>query len=137
MRLTWRDGIATVLVGVAVAVYWVWMGGTEVFGLASNRAVAGVLLILGIAGCYTARSYFEAIYGAGGLNRPPMLYVVLVSATGIVALVAAMATLIGGSTITLTILIVAMIGLWAMATVRHLATHRPVTNREQHLAAIR
>ncbi len=132
MRLTWKDGLATVFVGSAVAVYGIWMAASEVLGLTTTRAVSAVVLILGIAGCYAARSYFESIYGAAGGTRPPLTYVVLVSAFGIVALVAAVVALIGGSTAALTTLIAAMVILWAMATVHHLTM-----GRAHDLAAVR
>ena len=132
MRLTWKDGLATVFVGSAVAVYGIWMAGTEVLGLTTTRAVSVAVLILGIAGCYAARSYFGAIYGADGGTRTSVPYLVLVSAFGIVALVAAVIALIGGSTAALTTLIVAMVILWAMATVHHLTM-----DRAHDLAAVR
>jgi hypothetical protein len=59
-------------------------------------------------------------------------YLVLVSAFGIVALVAAVVALIGGSTAALTTLIAAMVILWAMATVHHLTM-----GRAHDLAAVR
>jgi len=149
MRLTWRDGLATVFVGSAVAVYGMWMAGTDVLGLTTTRAVATVVLILGMAGCFAARSYFESIYGAGAGSgdgpdtRPPVLYVVLVSAFGVVALASAVVALIGGSTAALTALIVAMVVLWVLATVHHLTMDRAVNtdgvtmDRAQHPTAVR
>jgi len=132
MRLTWKDGLATIFVGSAVAVYGFWMAGVEVFGLASTRAVSTVVLILGIAGCFAARSFFEAIYGVGRAGRSSTPYAVLVTTIGIVALAAAIVALIGASTVALTILVIAMVALWAMATVRHLSM-----NRSRDLAAVR
>jgi hypothetical protein len=58
--------------------------------------------------------------------------VVLVTTIGIVALGAATVALIGGSTVALTTLIIAMVVLWAMATIRHLSM-----NRSRDLAAVR
>jgi len=132
MRLTWKDGLATIFVGIAVAVYGFWMAGGEAFGLASTRAVSTLVLILGIAGCFAARSFFEVIYGADRRGRPSTPYVVLVTTIGIVALGAATVALIGGSTVALTTLIIAMVVLWAMATIRHLSM-----NRSRDLAAVR
>ncbi len=132
MRLTWKDGLATIFVGSAVAVYGFWMDAVEVFGLAITRAVSTEVLILGIAGCFAARSSFEAIYGIGRGGRPSTPYVVAVTTIGIVALAAAIVALIGASTVALTILVIAMVALWAMATVRHLSM-----NRSRDLAAVR
>ena len=124
MRLTWKDGLATIFVGSAVAVYGFWMAGVEVFGLTSTRAVSAVVLVLGMAGCFAARSFFEAIYGVGRDGRPTTPYVVLVTTVGIVALAAAVVALIGGGTVALTTLVIAMTVLWAMATIRHLTLNR-------------
>ena len=124
MRLTFKDGLATVFVGCAVAVYGFWMTDGEVLGLTTTRAVSAVVLILGIAGCTTARSFFEGIYGAEEGVRPPMPYVIGVSAVGILALGSAVVALIGGSTSALTTLIIAMIILWVMATGHHLSMAR-------------
>jgi hypothetical protein len=52
---------------------------------------------------------------------------VLVTTVGVAALGAAGVALIAGSTVALTILVVALIALWAMATIRHLSMNR---NRE-------
>jgi hypothetical protein len=46
--------------------------------------------------------------------------VVLVTTIGIPALAAAIVALIGGSAVALTTLIIAMVALWAMATIRHI-----------------
>ena len=131
MRLTWRDGLATVFVGGAAALYGFWMTDSEVIGLTTTRAVAAVVLVLGMAGCFAARSFFEAMYSTRGETSPPMAYVVLVSSVGLVALVAALVALIGSSTAALTTLVVAMVVLWALATVRHLAM-----TRTHNLAAV-
>jgi hypothetical protein len=107
MRITWQDGLATVLVAAAVALYGLWLGGTVILGL-------------GITACLSARSHLADVYGAGTGPRPPLPYVVLVSALGAVALVAAIIALLGGSTAALAALVAAMVALWAAATVRHL-----------------
>jgi uncharacterized protein GlcG (DUF336 family) len=117
--------LATVFVGLAVALYASWLAGTEILGLSSTRAFTVAILVLGMAGCYTARSYFESIYGANGRNRAPLPYTVLVSVLGGVALVAAVVALIGGAGVgggsALTVLVLSMIALWATATIRHQA----------------
>jgi hypothetical protein len=120
MRITWQDGLATVLVAAAVALYGLWLGGTVIFGLAGPRGLAAVILGLGITACLSARSHLADVYGAGTGPRPPLPYVVLVSALGAVALVAAIIALLGGSTAALAALVAAMVALWAAATVRHL-----------------
>lgn len=100
------------------------MAGTDLGWLSGARAITVVILGLGVAGCYTAGSYFEAVYGAGQGPRPPMPYVILVSTIGGVAMVSAIIALIGGSSAALTTLVVAMIALWVLARVRHLTVNR-------------
>lgn len=75
MSLTWRDGLATALVGAAGVFYLLWVGGTTVAGLSGPRALAVAIFALGIGGCTTARSNMEAVYGVGGRARPAVLYV--------------------------------------------------------------
>ena len=43
MRLTWRDGLASVFVGVAALMYSVWVAGVGVFGLGIRGLAAWCL----------------------------------------------------------------------------------------------
>jgi hypothetical protein len=123
MSLTWKDGLASVFVGAAVVLYMLSQGGTTVAGLSGPRALAVAIFGLGIGGCYTAKSQMEAVYGVGGRPRPPLLYVVLASVLGGVMLVAGIVAIYGGSTAALATLTAAMIALWALASIRHWASH--------------
>jgi hypothetical protein len=123
MSLTWKDGLATVFVGAAVALYLLSQGGTAVAGLSGPRALAVAVFGLGIGGCYTAKSHMGHVYGVGGRPRPPLLYVVLASVLGGVMLVAEIVALTGGSTAALATLTAAMVALWTLATIRHGASH--------------
>jgi uncharacterized membrane protein len=123
MSLTWKDGLATALVGAAGVLYLLWVGGTTVAGLSGPRALAVAIFALGIGGCTTARSNMEAVYGVGGRPRPPVLYVVLTSVLGGLTLVAGVVAISGGSTATLAPLTGTMVALWALATIRHGASH--------------
>jgi hypothetical protein len=123
MRLSWKDGLATVLVAVAVVAFAVWSAGASIAGI-SGRGLVVAIFLLGIAGCYTAQSHFETVYGANGTTRPPVAYVVLVSAVGALATVAGVVALIVGGGLAVTTLLLAMIAMWILATVRHqLPTH--------------
>lgn len=65
MRLTWRDAVATVLVGVVVAAA---LAATRSWGwplLGSYRAAIGVLAVVGVAACSTAGG------GAGVATKEP------------------------------------------------------------------
>jgi hypothetical protein len=118
MHLTWKDGLATVFVGLAVVLFVVWSAGAAVSGI-SGRGLVVAILLLGIAGCYTARSQFETFYGVNGTTRPPLAYVVLVSVVGALATVAGIVAVIGGGTVAVTTLLLAMVVMWILATVRH------------------
>ena len=114
MRMTWRDGLATVFVLVAVLVYVLWLAGVEVFGL-GVRGVGAVVLGLGLAA-----SVIAVVYGVGaGLLHAHKGYLAAASFVGLVACVAGVATLLNASELMLGVLVVATVTLWAMATIRH------------------
>ena len=50
MSLTWKDGLATVFVGVAAVLYLLWAGGTTVSGLSGPRALTVAIFGLGVGG---------------------------------------------------------------------------------------
>ncbi len=114
MRLTWRDGLATVFVGVAALMYSLWLAGISVLGL-GVRGLGGVVLGLGVAASVTA-----VVYGVGaGLLRASKAYLGISSLIGLAALIAGVITLVSASEPMLGVLVVATILLWVMATVRH------------------
>ena len=114
MRLTWRDGLATVFVGVAALMYSLWLAGISVLGLGA-RGLGGVVLGLGVAASVTA-----VVYGVGaGLLQASKVYLGISSLIGLVALVAGVITLVSASEPMLDVLVVATVLLWVMATVRH------------------
>jgi hypothetical protein len=123
MSLTWKDGLATALVGAAVALYLLWVGGTTVAGLTGTRAVTVAVFALGVGGCYTARSEMEAVYRVSGGPRRSLLYVVPATILGGVTLVSGIVTFAGGGDAALATLTVAMVALWALATFRHSTSH--------------
>ena len=114
MRLTWRDGLATVFVGVAALMYFLWLAGIGVLGL-GVRGLGGVVLGLGVAASVTA-----VVYGVGaGLLQASKVYLVTASLIGLVALIAGAITLVWANETMLAALVVATLVLWVMATVRH------------------
>ena len=114
MRLKWRDGLASVFVGVAALAYFLWLAGIGVLGL-GVRGLGSVVLGLGVAASVTA-----VVYGVGaGLLRASKVYLGISSLIGLVALVAGVITLISASEPMLDVLVVATVLLWVMATVRH------------------
>jgi hypothetical protein len=120
MRLTIRDGLATVFVAVAAAVYVPWVTGAALTGW-SVRVTAAVVFALGWAACMTDQKQLAVVYGASSEGRrPPAAYVVLVSAIGAVALVAGVIALVTSSAALLATLAASMAGLWLVATARHI-----------------
>ena len=131
MRLTWRDGLATVFVFVAVLLYVSWLAGMELLGTSSARVVGGVVLGLGLAASVTA-----VVYGVGaGLFRASKAYLALASMIGLAALVAGVIALVSGNEMMLGALVFATAALWAMSTVRHmLETGTRVEDEQGHLS---
>ena len=122
MTLTRKDGAATVLTALAVLVFaaahesWnVWLVGS------SNRWAAAVVLLLGVATCSLGTDREEE-------GRDTTTTVL--SAIGMVALLAGLWALAMGSLNALTLLVVAIVALWAASTARHAshATHRSVAH---------
>ena len=114
MRLTWRDGLATMFVGVAALSYFLWLAGIGMLGL-GVRGLGGVVLGLGVAASITA-----VVYGVGAkLLQASKFYLVIASLIGLVALIAGVITLVSGNEPMFAVLVVATLVLWVMATVRH------------------
>lgn len=126
MRLTARDVVATVLIGIAQAIYLLWYDGTPLPGFGSPRAVAAAFLVLAWATCAGA-----VARDIDAFQEAPKLYLATASALGAVALVAAITVLVSGSTSMLAVLAIVTGVLWAMATVRHaLAAAKPAPAAE-------
>jgi hypothetical protein len=116
MRLTWRDGLATVFVLIAAILYLSWLAWGAVFGISSASVLGGVVLGLGLAASVTA-----VVYGVGaGLLRASKVYLAFASVFGLAALVAGVIVLVSENEAMLGALVVATVVLWAMATVRHM-----------------
>lgn len=124
MRLTWRDGSATLLVAAAAAVYALWATGTAMAG-ASITVIAAVVFGLGWAACLTDQREMQIVYGADRQHlRPPLSYIMFTSAMGVMTLGAGIAALVTASDAALVILLAGLIALWVLATARHiLATY--------------
>ena len=121
MRLTWKDGLATLFVGAAAVIYALWQTEAGMTGI-STRALGAAVFALGWAGCVSNAASMAVVYGvAPGRQRPPLVYVVTVSFLGAVALAAGIITMVGSNEATLATLVGALVALWAMSTVRHAA----------------
>ena len=121
MRLTWRDGIATVLVAAGVAFFLFWLAGWTPDSV-SAATVAAALLVLGVAASLSA-----VVPGFEELRHAPIAYLAVTSALRIVALSAGVLAVLDGETVMVGVLTVATATLWVLATARHLTVpHAPL-----------
>lgn len=118
MILTWRDAVSTILTGASAAAYGVHIADS---GLTARMSAVAVL-VLGAAAAAVAHSRI-LIEGAA---KPTFIVIaVLIS----VAVAAAANALTAGGGAALILLVGCVMGLWALAIVRHLRAGR-VTDRE-------
>jgi nucleotide-binding universal stress UspA family protein len=97
-----RDVVAGVLVALAVVV-WVVGGVAEVF--LSTRATALAVVVLGLAACLVGGWWMRPMLGDPAVMRP-------LAALGVLAALAAGATLVTGSLATLLVLVLLTAALW-------------------------
>jgi hypothetical protein len=124
MRLTWKDGLATLLVATAAVLYALWAVGGIMPGV-STRWMTVIAFALGVAACTANQHELGEVYGATREGpRPAGLYIALATALGIVMLVAGILAFVLASETTLATLVAAMAALWLIATARHALTGR-------------
>jgi hypothetical protein len=122
MRLSVRDGLATMFVAAAVVVYGLWASGAALASW-SAREIATAVFALGFITCVTDQKQMAVVYGAAsGQRRPPTAYTALVSVLGAAALAAGIIALVTGSTAMVAALTAAVAALWFAATARHALT---------------
>jgi hypothetical protein len=124
MRLTWRDGMATLFVAAAVVVFALWRSDTAMTEM-STRAMAVVVFALGWLACTSDAKRMASVYTPGAADHLPMGYMVPASLLGLVALVAGIWAIAAASETMLAVLVGAMVILWLMATVRHMVEASP------------
>jgi hypothetical protein len=120
MSLPKRDVLATVLVAAAGVLYWLWAAGSAPPGLGSVRATGIVILALGFVASASAvvPSFDQLMHG----NKA---YVAVTSIIGLVAFAGGLQMLIADSETGLGVVMIAMVVLWAIATVHHVMLARP------------
>ena len=120
MKLTFRDATTTALAALVVAATvavtqgWAWPM------LGSTRAGIVAVGILGVAMCSIGTRTEDMATKEAFVHHPGMI---LGSALGAVALVLLIAGLIVGTEALLVALASVLVLLWAIATIRHAATH--------------
>ena len=121
MSISWRDRIATLLVAAATLIYLLWLTG-PLEGLTAS-SIAVLVLALGFIASASA-----VVPGFAGLLSGSRMYLALASLGGLVALVCGVLTVAQATEQTLAMLVVATIGLWVAATVRHAMVHHPTAS---------
>ena len=117
MRLTWRDGVTTVTMGLVTAVYLAFLLGADLPIVDTVRGTTATVLILGmVGGCG-----FSGLDGAGKTGLSKFL-VGLASVFGVVALAAGIVGLVNAKPAALAVLFGATAALWLTATLRHAFT---------------
>jgi len=124
MRLSWRDGLATLLVAAAAGLYGLWAADALMPGL-SVRWMTVIAFALGFTACLADQREMGEVYGATREGpRPPGSYVAVPTALGVVMLVAGVLAFVLASQVMLATLVAAMVGLWLLATGRHAVSGR-------------
>jgi hypothetical protein len=112
MNLTWRDGIATVLVAAAAVVYGLWI--LDMVDGLTTEAVAVIVLGLGFLA-----SALAVVPGFATLMSGSKAYMATASIIGVAALVGGILTIVNGTEETLAVLVLSTLVLWGLATARH------------------
>lgn len=114
MKLTWKDGVTTVTMGLVTAAYLAFLLGADMPIVDTVRGTTATVLILGmVGGCG-----FSGLDNTAktGLSR---FLVGLASVFGATALTAGIVGLATANTVALAVLFGATAALWFTATARH------------------
>lgn len=114
MRLSTRDWIASVLVAAGVVVAAGWWAGVPAIRTLDIRAAAVVVMALGVPASAAA-----VVPGFAGLIHGSREYLLGASGLGLLALGAAVLTVLNESEAAFATLVFLMVVLWIIATVRH------------------
>ena len=114
MHLPKRDIIATGLVFAAVVLYMLWDAGSALPGMSGTRATGLVVLALGFAASATAvvPTFDQLLHG----NK---IYLAVTALIGLIAVIGGAPMLVAASETGLAVVMIAMVGLWLIATIHH------------------
>ena len=128
MKVPKRDILATALVAVAGVLYGLWATGSW----SNVRATGAVVLALGFVASASA-----VVPGFEQLLRGNKAYLAVTCVIGLVAFVAGVQMLIAASGTGLTVMMIAMGVLWAIATIHHtlLARRMPLAESTMPVVA--
>ena len=119
MRLPKRDLIATGLVAVAVVLYLVWAAAWAFNGTGGTRTAGVAILGLGFAA-----SALAVVPGFDQLIHGNKIYLAITSLLGFVAFAGGLQMILSANEVGLTMMMAAMMMLWAIATAHHLLISR-------------
>jgi hypothetical protein len=127
MGLTWRDAVATIVMGAIAGIYATFLGGTSAWLISSARGTTAAVLVLGMVGGCALSAAGDMYAGPlpGPQPRSRRVYEGIVSTGGVAAFATAVIGLITGSTVALAVLVAATFALWLIATTRHALTLPP------------
>jgi len=115
MRMSWRDGLATLFVGIGAVLYALWVADVALGALDDVKALGAVIFGLGLAA-----SVIAVVYGVGaGLLQASKVYLVVASLIGLAALTAGIGVFVTANETWLAVLMSATVVLWLMSTIRH------------------
>jgi hypothetical protein len=118
MALTRKDAVATALTGLAVLVFFATHQSWDVPLVGgSHRWAAATILVLGALGCAQGRA-------AEAMQEQTRGIVTVLAGLGVAALVLGLVAVATGSLTALSLLVVSIVLLWAIATARHARPER-------------
>jgi hypothetical protein len=127
MKVLKRDILATALVAVAGVLYGLWAAGYW----SSVRATGAVVLALGFVASASA-----VVPGFEQLLRGNKTYLAVTSLIGLIAFIAGVQMLITASGTGLTVMMIAMGVLWAIATIHHTLLAKRISIAEPTLPVV-
>lgn len=132
-RLTWRDGIATLLVAAATLAALAALNGWGWLLLGDARAGAIAVLAIGFAASVLGGGpqWFMAALTPGSISGEGRLFSLVAGALGLATFGLLAATIWINSLPLLTWATVALVGLWLIASIHHSLEPRPPLGRRQ------
>lgn len=123
-RLTRRDGLATLVVTAAAALYWAYWVGADLPLVSGSRVLSVVVFVLGVTACAVGGN--AIVPGESEPRRWAQVYGI----HGVIAFMLAILVLITGSSALLAALVALVVLLWLTATVRHVVVAPTVVRRQ-------
>jgi len=125
MRLTWKDGIATLLVAGVVTLYAAFSAGAAVPLFGSARMIAGAALVLGLGACIAGGDVAPTDAPGGTQTTPRDRWMAIMGVFGLGAFVSGLIVLIAANEVALAVLIGLVAAMWLATTVRHALRKAP------------